>query len=143
MTGRSLMTVGTLSRRTGVPVKILREYEDAGLIYTAGRSEGNYRLFDDEAVWCVEVITSMRGLGLTLAEIRELTDIYLHDETEPIGPRLAALLQSARTRAQARITEMEQLLRRIDEFEARYAAELSGRAGVDFRDQDPRFRRLH
>lgn len=76
------MTVGTLSRRTGVPVKLLREYEDAGLIYTAGRSEGNYRLFDDEALWCVEVITSMRGLGLTLAEIRELTDIYLHDEAD-------------------------------------------------------------
>ena len=43
------MTIGALSRRTGVPVKTLREYEDLGLIYTMGRSAGNYRLFEDEA----------------------------------------------------------------------------------------------
>jgi hypothetical protein len=46
------MTIGALSRRTGVPVKALREYEDLGLIYTVGRSAGNYRLFDEEALWC-------------------------------------------------------------------------------------------
>lgn len=68
----SVMTIGALSRRTGVPVKALREYEDAGLIYTMGRSPGNYRLFDETALWCVGVIGTLRALGLTLAEIREL-----------------------------------------------------------------------
>lgn len=143
MPDRPLMTIGTLSRRTGVPVKLLREYEDAGLIYTAGRSEGNYRLFDDEALWCVGVIKTLRGLGLTLAEIGELTSVYLRDAGEPIGPRLAGVLRVARTRAEARIAEMQRLLQRLDEFEATYAAELGGQAGVDFRDQDPHFRRLH
>ncbi|HEY3869111.1 MAG TPA: MerR family transcriptional regulator [Actinocrinis sp.] len=61
-----------LSRRSGVPVKTLREYEDLGLIYTVGRSAGNYRLFDSEALWCVEVVGALRSLGLTLAEITEL-----------------------------------------------------------------------
>lgn len=46
---RVVMTIGGLSRQTGVPVKTLREYEDLGLIYTVGRSAGNYRLFDAEA----------------------------------------------------------------------------------------------
>ena len=36
----SVMTIGTLARRTGVPVKTLREYEDMGLIYTVGRKAG-------------------------------------------------------------------------------------------------------
>jgi MerR family transcriptional regulator, copper efflux regulator len=31
------MTIGPLSRRTGIPVKALRTYEDMGLIYTVGR----------------------------------------------------------------------------------------------------------
>ena len=35
------------------------------------------RLVDEEALWCVGVIGSLRGLGLTLAEIRELSEIYL------------------------------------------------------------------
>src|SRR6476620_2912486 len=67
----ALMTIGTLARRTGVPVKTLREYEDLGLIYTVGRSAGNYRLFGDEALWCVGVVTTLRSLGLTLSEIVE------------------------------------------------------------------------
>lgn len=34
----SLMTTGELSRRTGLPVKAVREYTDAGLIYSVGRT---------------------------------------------------------------------------------------------------------
>ena len=130
------MTIGDLSRRTGVPVKTLRKYEDMGLIYTAGRSPGNYRLFDEEALWCVGVIGNLRGLGLTLAEICELSEIYLARIEDPIGPRLAAVLRAARGRVEDRIAELQQLLGRIDDFEAGHAAELAGRA--DFREQDPR-----
>ena len=130
------MTIGSLSGRTGVPVKALRKYEDMGLIYTAGRSPGNYRLYDEEALWCVGVIGSLRGLGLTLAEIRELAEVYLARTEDPIGPRLSAVLRAARGRVQNRITELQQLLQRIDDFEADHAAELAGR--TDFRVQDPR-----
>jgi hypothetical protein len=62
-----VMTVGGLSWCTGVLVKTLREYEDMGLIYTVGRSAGNDRLFDEEALWCVGLIGTLPGLGLTLA----------------------------------------------------------------------------
>ncbi|HKN49147.1 MAG TPA: hypothetical protein VJ010_02855, partial [Actinomycetota bacterium] len=55
---------------------------------------------------------------------------------DPVGPRLSAVLRAARGRVQNRITEPQQLLRRIDDFEADHAAELAGRA--DFRAQDPR-----
>jgi DNA-binding transcriptional MerR regulator len=132
-----VMTVGGLSRCTGVPVKTLREYEDMGLIYTVGRSAGNYRLFDEEALWCVGLISTLRGLGLTLAEVRGLAEIYLRQAGEPIGPRLAELLRAVRARTQDRITELGELLQRIDDFEADHAAELADRA--DFRAQDPRY----
>ncbi|MGH3797936.1 MAG: MerR family transcriptional regulator [Pseudonocardiaceae bacterium] len=141
--GRSaVMTIGALSRRTGVPVKALREYEDAGLIYTVGRSSGNYRLFDDTALWCVGTIGTLRALGLTLAEIRELTAVYLGRPDEPIGPHLAELLRAARTRTDAQITELERRRQRIDQFETRHAAQLAGSA-VDFRADDPHFQRVH
>ncbi len=67
-----MMTIGELSRRTGVSVKILRRYDSQGLLYSAGRSAANYRLFDESALWCVEVVTGLRNLGLTVAEIRDL-----------------------------------------------------------------------
>jgi MerR family copper efflux transcriptional regulator len=130
------MTVGALSRRTGVPVKALRGYEDAGPIYSCGRSPGNYRLFDDEALWCVELIRGLRAVGLTLAEINDLAGAYLRRRDKLIGPRLATMVTASRARAEARIAELRELLARIDAFEASNAAELTGHA--DFRDQDPR-----
>jgi hypothetical protein len=57
-----------------------------GLIYTAGRGPGNYRLFDEDALWCVEVVGNLRAMGLTLAEIRELAGTYLQGRDESVGP---------------------------------------------------------
>lgn len=56
------MTIGQLSRHTGVPIKVLRTYEGLGFLYTLGRSESNYRLFGQEALWCVQVIQGLRSL---------------------------------------------------------------------------------
>jgi len=136
----TVMTIGTLSRRTRVSVKTLREYEDMGLIYTVGRSAGNYRLFDEEALWCVGVIGGLRGLGLTVAEIQELSARYLQRTDEPIGPRLAAVLRAVRARTQDQIAELQRRLQRIDDYQAQHEAELAGRA--DFRAQDPRSGRV-
>lgn len=130
------MTIGALSRRTGVPVKMLRRYEDLGLIYTVGRSSGNYRLFGEEALWCVGVVGTLRGLGLTLAEIEELAGTYLVQSQKQIGPTLASMLQAVRLRILQRIAEEHELLARIDAFEAAHASELAGRS--DFRATDPR-----
>lgn len=125
MTSTKLMTVGELSRRTGVPIKTLRQYTDWGLIYTVGRSATNYRLFDADALWCVGLIGQLRGLGLTVAEIRELT----HADA-PIGPRLAELLRDSRTRLTTRLVELQQTLHRIDEFEATHQPDLAGQSGA-------------
>ena len=129
MTESGLMTIGELSRRGGVPVKALRAYTDMGLVYSAGRSPAGYRLFDESALWCVAVIGELRGLGLTVAEIRELAVIYLGQPGEPIGPHVAARLRRARERSCARLSELQALRRRIDLVLA--SGELAGSPGTD------------
>lgn len=126
-----LMTVGELSRRTGVTIKALREYTDAGLIYTEGRSPSGYRLFTTDALWCVHWIGRLRGLGLTLAEIRDLARHNPQDNRELFGPRLAERLRVARTRLDTRIAELQRMRARIDEFEAAHHADLTGVTGSD------------
>ena len=132
------MTIGQLSRRTGVPIKALREYEQLGLIYTLGRSESNYRLFDEEALWCVQVIRTMRSLGLTLKEIQDLTALYLERPGEPIGPHFGEKLEAALTRIEARITDLQALQQRIRDFQSAHAAELAGETELDLLASDPR-----
>ena len=114
-----------------MPVKAVREYADTGLIYSSGRNAAGYRLFADEALWCVEVIRGLRALGLTVAEIQALSD-----SGQPLGPQLARLLDTAKARTSTRIDELQQLLARIEAFEAEHRAELAGEA--EFDTGDPR-----
>jgi MerR family copper efflux transcriptional regulator len=132
------MTVGELSRRTGVPAKSLRAYTDWGLIYTVGRSPSNYRLYDEDALWCVRLIGDMRALGLTLAEIREMAQIYTRSGAQPIGPWFAKMLHAARARVDARIAQLQQTRRRIDAFEAQHQAALSGADETELWGDDSR-----
>jgi MerR family copper efflux transcriptional regulator len=133
VTGAGLMTVGELSRRTGTPARALRAWTDMGLVYSAGRSPAGYRLYDESALWCTAVIGELRGLGLTIAEIRDLAAVYLGRPGEPVGPHLAALLRRARDRADARIASLQDLRERIDQALAR-----DDLAGDALRDTDPR-----
>jgi DNA-binding transcriptional MerR regulator len=133
-----LMTVGELARRTGMSAKAVRQFEGLGLIYSAGRSEANYRLFDESAIWCIQAIGSLRSLGLTIKEIQQLAAVYLDRPDEPIGPRLAALLERAELRIEQRREELDLIERRIGEFRAANRAALAGRSDLP---GDPRRRR--
>lgn len=112
------MTIGQLFRRTGVPIKVLREHEGLGFLYTLGRTESNYRLFGDEALWCVQVIQGLRSLGLTLREIQDIVTVYLERPGEPVGALLDEKLARAASRVEARIADLQALQRRIIEFRA-------------------------
>jgi len=138
-TGEQLMTVGELARRTGMSAKAIRQFEALGLIYSAGRSEANYRLFDESAIWCIQAIVSLRSLGLTIKEIQQLAAVYLDRPGEPIGPRLAELLDRAEQRIEQRRAELDLIQRRIHEFRAENRAALAGRA--DLMSGDPSRRR--
>lgn len=139
-TRERLMTVGELARRTGTSAKAIRQFEGLGLIYSAGRSEANYRLFDESAIWCVQVIGNLRSLGLTIKEIQQLAAVYLDRPGEPIGPRLAALLDRAEQRIEQRREELDLIQRRIRDFRAANSAALAGRS--DLTNGDPRRRQV-
>jgi MerR family transcriptional regulator, copper efflux regulator len=137
LTGERLMTVGELARRTGMSAKAIRQFEGLGLIYSAGRSEANYRLFDESAIWCVQVIGNLRSLGLTIKEIQQLAAVYLDRPGEPIGPRLAELLDRAERRIEQRREELDRIQRRIREYRAANSAALAARSELM---NDPRRR---
>jgi len=122
------MTIGKLSRRTGVPIKVLRKYEDLGFLYTLGRSESNYRLFAEEALWCVQVVQGLRSLGLTLKELQVLTTSYLARSDEPVEGLLQEQLDQALARIETHISTLQALRHRILEFQAALSGAPAGPA---------------
>ncbi|PRY50731.1 DNA-binding transcriptional MerR regulator [Geodermatophilus tzadiensis] len=67
-----LLTIGEVAARLGVPVRTVRFWSDAGLVDPPVRSAGGYRLYDAAAVARLDLVHTLRGLGLGLPAVREL-----------------------------------------------------------------------
>lgn len=66
MTTAEMFTIGQLARRTGVPARTIRFWSDAGLVPPAARSGSGYRLYDADAAARLDLVRSLRELGLGL-----------------------------------------------------------------------------
>ncbi len=65
------MQIGELAKQSGLTVSSIRFYEAQGLISVSRRANG-YRAYSTEALVALNIITSAREAGFTLAEIRRL-----------------------------------------------------------------------
>ncbi|MFF4078795.1 MerR family transcriptional regulator [Streptomyces sp. NPDC001777] len=74
MDATTLYSIGELSRRTGLPVRTLRFYSDSGVVAPTTRSPAGYRLYDHDALLRLELLRTLRELGLDLATIRRVLD---------------------------------------------------------------------
>ncbi|MER5883755.1 TIGR03086 family metal-binding protein [Streptomyces sp. NPDC001941] len=67
-------SIGAVARRTGLPVKVVRHWSDAGIVVPVGRTTGGYRLYDTDGVARLQLARTLRDLGLGLGEIRAALD---------------------------------------------------------------------
>lgn len=65
------MTSGEIAKKAGVSQKAIRLYDEKGLLKPSDYSEGNYRLYDKEALLILEKIIALKQVGFSLEEIRE------------------------------------------------------------------------
>ncbi len=70
------MNIGAAARRSGVPAKTIRYYEEIGLIPKAGRTAGGYRDYDDQDVEMLRFIQRSRALGFPVKEVAELLALW-------------------------------------------------------------------
>ena len=87
------MKIGDLSGRTGVPTRMLRYYEQQGLL-AAGRSDNGYREFTDGDVDRVRTIRSLVSSGLPTRLIAIVLDMEDHRDrwTDSCTDEFASLL---------------------------------------------------
>ena len=100
------MKIGEISRRTGVAPRLLRYYEEQGLIAST-RADNGYREYTEEDVAQVERVAGLVRAGMPTRLVRVILDI------EGIG---SAALAATCTRNLA-----EQLAAELTEIEGRIA----------------------
>ncbi|MBC2869241.1 helix-turn-helix domain-containing protein [Streptomyces mexicanus] len=68
----ALLTIGELARATGLAVRTIRYWSDEGALPPVARSAGGYRLYDAASVARLELIRTLRELGLGLDDVRRV-----------------------------------------------------------------------
>lgn len=69
------LRIGQLAQQVGVTAKAIRFYEAKRVLPRPARGTNGYRLYGRDAVEMLSFVTRAAGLGLTLAEIRDIIAI--------------------------------------------------------------------
>lgn len=72
MDGAERYEIGELARRTGVPVKTIRFWSDRGILPPTDRSPSGHRRWTPDAVARVDLVRTLRELGVDLATVRRV-----------------------------------------------------------------------
>ncbi len=71
------LSIGELAHLTGLPVKTIRYYSDIGLVPEARRTDAGYRRYDDAGLARLELVRTLRDLGIDLAAVRRVADRHV------------------------------------------------------------------
>jgi MerR family copper efflux transcriptional regulator len=70
------MNIGDVSRESGVSTKMIRYYEQIGLIPAAHRTESGYRIYRDNDVHTLRFVRRARDLGFSVTQLAELLALW-------------------------------------------------------------------
>ena len=69
------LSIGTMSKRSGVNIETIRYYERRGLIGPPPRTAGGYRMYAENDVRRLTFVRRARELGFSLDEVRALLNL--------------------------------------------------------------------
>ena len=99
-----MLSIGTLSRKTGTKVQTIRYYEQIGLLPVPERSRGGQRRYRDTDLDRLSFVRHARQLGFPLNDIRDLLAMTDH-------PQMSC--ESVDLIAQRQLKAVEQRLARL------------------------------
>lgn len=110
-----LMPIGRFARLSGLSARALRFYDEEGLLPPAATSLATgYRYYSEDQLATARRIGELRGLDLSLAEIRALLS-----ESDPSQSRRH--LAAHRAQLEQQLRSVQQALVRLAELEGSYA----------------------
>ena len=108
------MNIGEVSKASGVSVKMIRHYEEIGLLPAAARTQSGYRVYRPDDVHTLRFVRNARDLGFPLTEIADLLGLWRDRSRASAEVKSLALAHVAAIEARAAtLRAMADTLRRL------------------------------
>ncbi|MBS7326183.1 MAG: Cu(I)-responsive transcriptional regulator [Thiopseudomonas sp.] len=75
-------TIGQAAEKSGISRKMIRYYEQIGLLPPARRSESGYRYYDEAAIRHLQFIRRARDMGFSLERIGQLLGLWQNEQRQ-------------------------------------------------------------
>lgn len=98
------MNIGQASQASGVSTKMIRYYDEIGLVQPASRTDSNYREYGERQINDLRFIKRARSLGFSMEEITQLLSLW-RDRARP-SREVKAIADRHVADLDARIAEM-------------------------------------
>jgi MerR family gold-responsive transcriptional activator of gol and ges genes len=108
------MNIGEAAHASGVSAKMIRHYEDIGLIPKAKRTDSGYRRYNGVDVHTLRFIRQARSLGFSIKQIQALLSLW-RDQRRP-SSKVKALALAHIEELDGRIREMQAMRRTLQEL---------------------------
>ncbi|MBA6355373.1 MULTISPECIES: Cu(I)-responsive transcriptional regulator [unclassified Colwellia] len=102
-----LVTIGKASNLTGVSAKMIRYYEEIGVLKKTSRTDAGYRLYNQAHIQQLGFIRRSRNLGFSMIEIQSLLKFWLDTDRE--SRHVKQLAVSHLQEINEKILELEQM----------------------------------
>lgn len=99
------MNIGSASKASGVSQRMIRHYEQIGLIPAPARRDSGYRDYSDSDVSRLAFIANARDLGFSIEEIGTLLSLWSDRERASSEVKALALSRAAELHRKARALE--------------------------------------
>jgi MerR family copper efflux transcriptional regulator len=101
------LNIGEAADASGVSAKMIRHYEDLGLISKARRTASGYRIYTEADVHTLRFVRQARDLGFSIKQISGLLSLW-HDRRRPSSKVKALALEHIRELDQ-KLLEMQSM----------------------------------
>ncbi len=110
------MNIGEASKRSEVNSKMIRRYEELGIIPKAGRSDSGYRQYSENDVHVLKFVKRSRELGFSMKDIKQLVSLWRNrsrpsSQVKSIASKHVSELEKKLSEIQAMLSTLNKLVK--------------------------------